>query len=494
MRFTKNDFKYSQLLNVNGYLAFLLESYQTKFFQTIYYIVGENEMSHHDKIVDNVLEAIGGTPLIRLQRMTEGLSAEILVKYEAMNPGGSIKDRAAKKMIEKAIKTGQLKSGGTIIEATAGNTGTGLAQAAAVYGFRTIFVLPDKMSKEKISLLQAYGAETVITPTSVPADSPESYNGVADRLSREIPGAFRPSQFDNPENTKAHFEGTGPEIWEQTNGQLDVLVAGMGTGGTISGTGGFLKKQNPKIIVVGADPEGSILSGDSPKSWKVEGIGEDFIPKNFNRQVVDEMIRISDHESFQYARRLAREEGILTGGSGGTALAAAFRYAKRITRPHRIVVILPDTGRNYLSKCYDDEWMKQYGFLDDYVSPSRPIAEALTDQTLITLSPENDIETAFELMQQHGISQIPVIENERSVGSVNETTLMWISFSREFTKGLQIRDVMAKPFPELDIETDIDEAYRILFSGQTAILVTKNWKPLQLLTRFDLISFRESNI
>ena len=451
-------------------------------------------MSHHDRIVNNVLEAVGQTPLIRLHRMTEGLNAEILVKYEAMNPGGSIKDRVAKRMIEKAIENGDLKPGGTIIEATAGNTGAGLAQAAAVYGYRAIFVLPDKMSKEKVSLLQAYGAETVITPTAVPPDSPESYNGVAERLSREIPGAFRPAQFDNMENTAAHFEGTGPEIWEQTGGKLDIFVAGMGTGGTISGTGAYLKKRDPKITVIGADPEGSILSGDSPKSWKVEGIGEDFIPKNFNRQVVDEMIRVSDHESFQYARRLAREEGILTGGSGGTALAAAFRYAKRVTRPHRIVVVLPDTGRNYLSKCYDDDWMKQHGFWGDYVFPSRPISEALTYQTLITLSPEDDIETAFDLMQQYGISQIPVIEDGRSVGSVNEMTLMWISFSREFTKGLQIRDIMAKPFPELDVETDIDEAYRILFSGHTAILVTKNWAPLQLLTRFDLISFRESTL
>ena len=451
-------------------------------------------MNHHDRIIDNVLEAVGGTPLIRLHRMTEGSHAEILVKYEAMNPGGSAKDRAAKRMIRKAIENGELKPGGTIIEATAGNTGVGLAQAAAMYGFRMIFVLPDKMSKEKVSLLKAYGAETVITPTAVPPDSPESYNGVAERLSHEIPGAFRPAQFDNLENTAAHFEETGPEIWQQTGGNLDVLVAGMGTGGTISGTGGFLKKQNPKIIVVGADPEGSILSGDSPKSWKVEGIGEDFIPKNFNRQVVDEMIRVSDHDSFQYARRLAREEGILTGGSGGTALAAAFRYAKRITEPKRIVVILPDTGRNYLSKCYDDDWMKQHNFWDDETPPFRQISNALTHQTLIMLSPEDNVETAFELMQQYGISQIPVIENERSVGSVNETTLMWISFNHDVVKGLKIRDIMTKPFPELDLETDIDEAYRILFSGQSAILVTKEWKPLQLLTRFDLISFCESNL
>ncbi|HPO01341.1 MAG TPA: pyridoxal-phosphate dependent enzyme, partial [Opitutaceae bacterium] len=257
---------------------------------------------------ENILQAVGRTPLVRLARLGAGLASPIYAKVESLNPGGSIKDRVGLQMIEAAERAGLLQPGGTIVEATAGNTGVGLALAAAVKGYRLIVVLPDKMSAEKISLLRAYGAEVVITATNVPPDSPESYNGVADRLAREIPGAFRPDQFSNPNNPLAHYLTTGPEIWADSEGKVGVLVAGMGTGGTISGTARFLKEKNPNLIVVGADPEGSILSGDSPRSFKVEGIGEDFIPKTFNRQIVDEMVRISDKESFNTARRLAREE------------------------------------------------------------------------------------------------------------------------------------------------------------------------------------------
>ncbi len=298
------------------------------------------------KVYKNITRTIGQTPLVRLNKITAGIKSPIYVKLEFLNPGGSVKDRISLAMIEAAEKEGTLQPGGTIIEATAGNTGVGLAMIAAIKGYRCIFVLPDKMSEEKIALLRAYGSEVVITPTSVPPDSPESYNGVADRLTKEIPNSFKPNQFENPNNPLAHYHTTGPEIWEDSDGKVEVFVAGMGTGGTISGTAKFLKEKNPNIVIVGADPSGSILSGDSPHSYKVEGIGEDFIPKTFNRQIVDEMIRITDTESFNTARRLAREEGLLAGGSSGTAIAAALKYAQRLEKPKYIVVLLPDTGRN----------------------------------------------------------------------------------------------------------------------------------------------------
>ncbi len=314
---------------------------------------------------NTILDAIGQTPLVRLHKLTSGLASTIDVKVEALNPGGSVKDRPARYMIEAAERAGLLKPGGTIVEATAGNTGAGLAQAAAVKGYKLIVVLPDKMSKEKIGLLRAYGAEVVITPTAVPPESPEAYNNVAARLASEIPGAFRPAQFENLDNPLAHYLSTGSEIWKDTNGEIDVFVAGMGTGGTISGVGKFLKEKNPAITVVGADPEGSILSGDTPRAYKVEGIGEDFFPKTFNRQIVDEMVRVSDKDSFNTARRLAREEGILAGGSAGTALHAALVYARRLHEHKRIVVLLPDTGRNYITKFYSDDWMREFGFWED---------------------------------------------------------------------------------------------------------------------------------
>ena len=306
-----------------------------------------------------VLDAIGRTPLIPLHRLTAGVPAKVLVKLESSNPGGSIKDRVGVAMVEEAERSGWLIPGGTIIEATAGNTGVGLALAASVKGYRCIFVLPDKMSGEKIRLLKAYGAEIVITPTAVPPDSPESYNGVAERLAREIPGAWRPNQFANLANPEIHYRTTGPEIWEQTGGRITAFVCGVGTGGTISGVGRYLKERNSAIKVIGADPEGSVLSGDAPKPWKVEGIGEDFVPKTLNGQVVDEWIRIGDAESFHTARAMARREGLLVGGSSGTAVAAALRFAQRLSGNDVVVALCPDTGRNYLSKFYDDTWLTQ---------------------------------------------------------------------------------------------------------------------------------------
>lgn len=442
---------------------------------------------------NNVLEAIGKTPLIRLNRMAKGIKSEIYVKLEYLNPGGSVKDRIGLTMIEAAEKEGLLEPGGTIIEATAGNTGVGLALVSVIKGYRIIFVMPDKMSEDKISLLKAYGAEVVIVPTSVPPDSPESYNGVADRLAKEIPGAYRPNQFENPNNPLAHYLTTGPEIFEDSNGKVDVFVASMGTGGTISGVAKYLKEKKKDIIVVGADPEGSILSGDSPKSYKVEGIGEDFIPKAFNRQLVDEMVRISDKESFNTARRLAREEGLLVGGSSGTAVAAALKFAQRLKKPKYIVVLLPDTGRNYLTKIFSDSWMQENGFWEENEVRAIKIIEILKQKkdlpVIISVSTADKLSDALNLIHKYNISQLPVIDDNKVVGSLNEISLMkffhdGIDFNQQ-----QVFEVMGKPLPILDKDVDITEAYRVLLSGTTGIIVTEDEIPIGVVTRVDLISY-----
>lgn len=314
---------------------------------------------------DSLLNAVGHTPLVRLSSIDAGLPAKILAKLEMMNPGGSQKDRIALAMIEEAERTGALRPGGTIVEATAGNTGVGLAMAAAVKGYRCIFAVPDKMSEEKVALLRAFGAEVVWTPTAVPPDSPESYNGVADRLASEIDGAWRAGQFTNAANPTAHYRTTGPEIWADAAGRVDAIVAGVGTGGTLSGIAHYLRERNPDLRVVGADPAGSILSGDTPGSWIVEGIGEDFFPETFDADVVDEWVRVTDAQSFAAARLLARREGVLAGGSAGTALHAAIDVAERMPEGSVVVVVLPDTGRNYLSKFHSDQWMAEHGFATD---------------------------------------------------------------------------------------------------------------------------------
>ncbi len=445
-------------------------------------------MQYHE----NVLQAIGRTPLIKLSKVTDGLPCLMLAKVEYLNPGGSVKDRIGLAMIEEAERRGLLKPGGTIIEATAGNTGVGLALVAAQKGYRCIFVMPDKMSEDKVNLLRAYGAEVVITPTSVPPDSPESYNGVADRLSREISGAFRPSQFSNQKNPEAHYLTTGPEIWKDTDGRVDVFVAGMGTGGTISGTGRYLKEMNPAVTVIGADPEGSILSGDSPKSYKVEGIGEDFVPATFDRQVVDDMVRVSDRESFLMARRLAREEGLLVGGSSGTAVAAAVKYARRLDPGKVIVMLLPDTGRNYLSKLFSDSWMEDHGFLD--YSPQKLTAgDVLAGKTgmpeLIAVRPQQKAIEAVSLMEQYSISQLPVIEDGQVVGSLNEVTLTKLLFDGIDLRAMATSEIAGKPLPQVDESVDISEPYRLLLSGHSGVIVTRKGQAYGFLSRIDLVDY-----
>jgi cystathionine beta-synthase len=442
-------------------------------------------------MLDSILQSVGRTPLVRLRRVGAGVPAAIAAKVEASNPGGSTKDRVAVAMIADAERRGWLRPGGTVIEATAGNTGVGLAMVAAVKGYRCIFVLPDKMSGEKIALLKAYGAEVVITPTSVAPDAPESYNGVADRLAREIPGAWRPNQFTNLSNPEVHYRTTGPEIWEQTDGKVTCVVGGVGTGGTMSGVGKYLKERNPDIKIVGADPEGSVLSGGSPHGWKVEGIGEDFVPKTFNSQLVDDWVRVSDAESFHAAREMARREGILVGGSSGTALAAALRYARRLTADDLIVVICADTGRNYMSKFFEDSWLAanklQY-------SPESPhtvgdLLKKKGERPLLTIRPDATAADAIEVLQSAGISQLPVLDDGKPVGSVQEVTLARVLHDHRDPEKVPVGEIMGKPLPQLDVGVHLDEAYRLLLAGNTGVLATNGGTVVGIVTRIDLIGY-----
>jgi cystathionine beta-synthase len=440
---------------------------------------------------ETILDAIGRTPLVLLGRLTEGLQAKVAVKVEMTNPGGSVKDRVAQAMIAEAEVKGLLRPGGTIVEATAGNTGVGLAMVAAVKGYRCIFVLPDKMSGEKIALLKAYGAEVVITPTGVAPDSPESYNGVADRLSREIPGAWRPNQFTNLANPEIHYRTTGPEIWEQTKGKVTVFVAGVGTGGTVSGVGRYLKERNSNIKVVGADPEGSVLSGGSPKPWKVEGIGEDFVPKTFSSQYVDDWERVSDAESFHVARELARREGMLLGGSTGTNVAAALRYARRLGSGHLVVALGCDTGRNYLSKFFDDRWLSEnkLTFAEPLAHSVGDLLRKRGDRQLVIIAPDSTAEQAIKLLEATGISQLPVMDGGRPVGSVQEVSLARILHDGKDPSKVAISELMSRPLPVVDVHTHLDEAYRLLLAGYTGVLATHEGQVVDIVTRIDLIHY-----
>lgn len=442
-------------------------------------------------MLESILDTVGRTPLVLLGRLTEGLQAKVAVKVEFANPGGSVKDRVAMAMIADAEQRGLLRAGGTIIEATAGNTGVGLAMVAAVKGYRCIFVLPDKMSQEKILLLKAYGAEVVITPTAVAPDSPESYNGVADRLAREIPGAWRPNQFTNLANPEVHYRSTGPEIWEQTKGKVTVFVAGVGTGGTVSGVGKYLKEMNPNVKIVGADPEGSVLSGGTPKPWKVEGIGEDFVPKTFSSKYVDDWVRVGDAESFHVARELARREGMLLGGSTGTNVAAALRYARRLGPGQLVVALGCDTGRNYLSKFFDDGWLSANGlmFTEPPVHSVGDLIKKRGARKLVTIAPDATAEQAIQLMEATGISQLPVVDAGKPVGSVQEVTLARVLHDGKDPSQVVIGDVMARPLPTLDVITHLDEAYRLLLAGYTGVLATQDGAVVDIVTRIDLIHY-----
>ncbi|HVC41829.1 MAG TPA: cystathionine beta-synthase [Candidatus Saccharimonadales bacterium] len=446
--------------------------------------------------VESILDLVGNTPLVRLSKVTEGLRPLILAKLEQLNPGGSVKDRIGLPMLEDAERRGLLRPGGTVVEPTSGNTGHGLAMAAAIKGYKMIFVMPDKMSAEKISLLRAYGAEVVICPTNVERESPQSYYSVADRLTREVPGAFQPNQYFNPGNPEAHYRTTGPEIWRQTDGRITTFVAGVGTGGTITGVGKYLKEQNPAVRVIGADPEGSIYSGGIAP-YKVEGVGEDFWPGTFDREVVDEFIQVTDRESFVAARKLARQEGILAGGSAGLALHAAIQVAVDSKPDDVIVVLLPDTGRNYLSKFFSDEWMRQNGYLQRLVPARvREVIDSHTDGVpeLVSVGAGRSVGEAIDLMQQYGISQLLVTENGSTaaggvVGSIQERTLLDRIYRDPAVVTTSVSTAMDPPFARVAAGAPIEEAFEALLGGEPALMIVEGDLPVGVITRSDLLEF-----
>jgi cystathionine beta-synthase len=445
---------------------------------------------------NTALDAIGHTPLVKLNKVTDGAECLVLAKVEYVNPGGSVKDRPAVAMLDAAEKAGLLKPGGTIVEPTSGNTGSGLAMAAAIRGYRCILVMPDKMSKEKIDLLKAYGAEVVVTPSNVPSDSPESYYGVANRLSSEIPGAFQPNQFHNHHNPDAHYHTTGPEVWEQTRGTITHFVAGLGTGGTISGTARYLKEQNPNIHVIGADPEGSIYSGDTPRSYAVEGIGMNYLPETLDLKVIDEMVRVSDRESFLMARRITREEGLLVGGSSGTAAVAAVKLAKTLPKDAIVVVLFPDSGRGYMSKIFNDEWMIANGFLSEGKRKAT-VGDVLRSKTplppMIVVKSDDTVKVALDLLRKYEISQLPVMKGRELVGSINDVGVMQAVFDQSDILHRPVSDVMGRPFPALEQHAEIELAYKLLTLANPAVVVTDDGEPIGLLARQDIISFLSSS-
>jgi cystathionine beta-synthase len=448
------------------------------------------------QVFDTFLDAMGNTPLVRLHAITRGLRPTIVAKLEMLNPGGSVKDRIGIRMIEDAERRGLLRPGGTIVEPTSGNTGHGLAIAAAIKGYQCIFVMPDKMSQEKIALLRAYGAEVVICPTAVPRESPESYYSVANRLATEIAGAYQPNQYFNQVNPQTHEETTGPEIWEQTAGELDVFVAGVGTGGTITGVARYLKRMKPEITIVGADTEGSVYTGDEPRPYLTEGIGEDFWPETFDPSVVDRWVRVPDREAFLTAREVTRREGILVGGSGGSAVAAALTVARDYDEGTTILVLLPDTGRQYLSKLFSDSWMRQYGFLEgpEIVRVDQVLnAKGAELPSLITVMAHDKVRQAVDLLQKHGISQAPVVREESAdvaqiVGSIRDRELLERVFRDPDALQADVASVMAPPIPVVEWDAAVDDAFEEL-ERAPAVLVAKAGQVLGVLTRSDLLDF-----
>ena len=447
---------------------------------------------------DSILDTIGDTPLVRLSRIAAGLTAQLVAKLEVFNPGGSIKDRVAVALIEAAERDGSLTPGGTIVEPTSGNTGTGLAIAARLKGYRVIAVMPDKMSREKIDLLRAYGADVVLAPTDVPPDSPQSYYRVADRLTDEIPGAFQPNQYFNQANPLAHYTSTGPEIWEQTAGRITHLVVGVGTGGTVTGTARYLRERKPDLVVVGADPEGSIYSGgpDSVRPYLVEGVGEDFWPETFDPTVLDRWVTVSDKEAFLTTRRLAQLEGILAGGSGGLALHAALTVGAEIDDPEAmIVVILPDGGRSYLSKIYSDAWMRQYGFLGrdtklrvgDVLARKREAGEI---PPLVTVQTHYRVRDAVSLLHEHRVSQLPVVsahDPATVVGAIGERGLLGRAAQDPRVLDAEIIEAMEPPFPAVSVDDPVRDAVELLAGDQQALLVTRDGRAEGIVTRTDLL-------
>ncbi|HET9251542.1 MAG TPA: cystathionine beta-synthase [Candidatus Eisenbacteria bacterium] len=457
--------------------------------------------SGEPRIFDNILQTVGNTPMVRLNHVAKDCRATVVAKLEAFNPGGSVKDRIAIAIVDEAEAKGLLRPGGTIVEATSGNTGTGLAMVAAVRGYRSVLCMPDKVSREKINLLKSFGAEVVITPTSVPPDSPESYYEVAKRIVRETPGAYLANQYYNPTNPEAHYRTTGPEIWEQTGGKIDYFVAGLGTGGTISGTSRYLKQRNPKIQTVGADPIGSILKDyfDTKKviqarPYKVEGIGEDFFPGTLDFSMIDEIIAVSDSQSLNLARRLAREEGILAGGSAGTALHAALQVARRARPDQLVVVLIPDTGERYLSKVHSDEWMRDNHLLDSSAVTVEEVLKGKGNHVppIVSVTYDEPASRALALIREFNISQIPVLKDGKVVGAVTEGALLTKVLDGTANPETRLEYLIEKALPTVSLHEHLPRVMKLLVERNAAVVVDDSGRPAGVITRFDLIEYINS--
>ncbi|MFI6101143.1 cystathionine beta-synthase [Lentzea sp. NPDC051213] len=449
--------------------------------------------------VEHVVDLVGNTPLVKLNSLTTGIKATVLAKVEYLNPGGSVKDRIALRMVEAAEKSGELQPGGTIVEPTSGNTGVGLALVAQRKGYKCVFVCPDKVSEDKRNVLKAYGAEVVVCPTAVAPEHPDSYYNVSDRLVREIPGAWKPDQYSNPENPASHYHQTGPEIWRQTAGKITHFVAGVGTGGTISGTGRFLKEVSDGAVqVIGADPEGSVYSGGTGRPYLVEGVGEDFWPEAYDKTICDQIVEVSDADSFDITRRLAREEGLLVGGSCGMAAAAALRIAKDLPEDAVVVVILPDGGRGYLSKVFNDRWMASYGFLPPD-STGATVGDVLRRKggmlpDLVHAHPNETVGDAVAILREFGVSQMPVVNAEPPImaaevaGAVNERDLLDALFTGKAQLSDRLDKHMSPPLPTLGAGEPVGIAMNAL-SHADAALVLEDGKPAGVVTRQDILGF-----